>query len=123
MKETQGRLRGIGDQILAQGSPPLQTEFCSVPSTRSRISSTLITNSSVIPEWVVRLAQQFSAMNRRKAFRHWYTGEGMADEEFDEAQSRIESLIAELQEHGGLDPMADDSDEEYEEELVEPNPQ
>ena len=38
---------------------------------------------------------QFSAMFKRKAFLHWYTGEGMDELEFTEAESNIADLLSE----------------------------
>ena len=34
-------------------------------------------NSTAIQELFKRVSEQFTAMFRRKAFLHWYTGEGM----------------------------------------------
>ena len=36
-----------------------------------------IGNSTAIQELFKRISEQFTAMFRRKAFLHWYTGEGM----------------------------------------------
>ena len=36
-----------------------------------------------------RISEQFTAMFRRKAFLHWYTGEGMDEMEFTEAESNM----------------------------------
>jgi len=36
-----------------------------------------------------RVSEQFTAMFRRKAFLHWYTGEGMDEMEFTEAESNM----------------------------------
>merc|ERR1712039_1124702 len=36
-----------------------------------------------------RVAEYFTAMFRRKAFLHWYTGEGMDEMEFTEAESNM----------------------------------
>ena len=38
---------------------------------------TFIGNSTAIQEMFKRVAEQITAMFRRKAFLHWYTGEGM----------------------------------------------
>jgi tubulin beta len=46
-----------------------------------------------------RVAEQFSAMFRRKAFLHWYAGEGMDETEFTEAESSVTDLIAEYQQY------------------------
>ncbi len=37
----------------------------------------VIGNSTAIQELFKRISEQFTAMFRRKAFLHWYTGEGM----------------------------------------------
>ena len=41
------------------------------------MSATFIGNSTAIQELFKRISEQFNAMFRRKAFLHWYTGEGM----------------------------------------------
>ena len=58
-----------------------------------------------------RISEQFTAMFRRKAFLHWYTGEGMDEMEFTEAESNMNDLISEYQEY--QEATADD---EYEDE-------
>jgi len=45
-----------------------------------------------------RISEQFTAMFRRKAFLHWYTGEGMDEMEFTEAESNMDDLVSEYQE-------------------------
>ena len=42
-----------------------------------------------------RKAEGFTAMFRRKAFLHWYTGEGMDEMEFTEAESNMNDLVSE----------------------------
>ncbi len=37
----------------------------------------IVGNSTAIQELFKRISEQFTAMFRRKAFLHWYTGEGM----------------------------------------------
>lgn len=41
-----------------------------------KMSSTFIGNSTCIQEIFKRISEQFTVMFRRKAFLHWYTGEG-----------------------------------------------
>ena len=41
----------------------------------------------------------FPAMFRRKAFLHWYTGEGMDEMEFTEAESNMNDLVSEYQQY------------------------
>ncbi|KAL2496002.1 Uncharacterized protein Fot_39759 [Forsythia ovata] len=46
-----------------------------------------------------RVSEQFTAMFRRKAFLHWYTGEGMDEKEFTEAESNMNDLVSKYQQY------------------------
>ena len=59
-----------------------------------------------------RISEQFTAMFRRKAFLHWYTGEGMDEMEFTEAESNMNDLVSEYQQY----QEASVEDEEFYEE-------
>ena len=48
-------------------------------------------------------------MSRRKAFLHWYIGEGMDEIEFTEAESNLSNLVTEYQNY--QDASADDEGE------------
>ena len=65
-----------------------------------------------------RISEQFTAMFRRKAFLHWYTGEGMDEMEFTEAESNMNDLVSEYQQY---QEATADVDDEFEEELDEEN--
>lgn len=41
------------------------------------MSATFVGNTTAVQEMFKRVSEQFTAMFRRKAFLHWYTGEGM----------------------------------------------
>ena len=58
---------------------------------------TFIGNSTAIQEMFKRVSEQFTLMFRRKAFLHWYTGEGMDEMEFTEAESNLADLVTEYQ--------------------------
>jgi tubulin beta len=90
----------------------VQTALCSVPPRGLKMSSTFVGNSTSIQELFQRVGNQFSAMFRRKAFLHWYTGEGMDEMEFTEAESNMNDLVSEYQQYQD----ASVSDEEYPEE-------
>ncbi|KAI8665220.1 hypothetical protein LRP88_12748 [Fusarium phalaenopsidis] len=99
----------------------VQTTLCSVPPKGLKISSTFVGNSTAIQEIFKRVGEQFTAMFRRKAFLHWYTGEGMDEMEFTEAESNMNDLISEYQQYqeAGVDDEAYDEEypqEEYAEE-------
>ena len=63
-----------------------------------------------------RISEQFTAMFRRKAFLHWYTGEGMDEMEFTEAESNMNDLVSEYQQY--QDATAD-MDEEFDEDVLD----
>uniref|UniRef100_A0A3B4ZQP5 Tubulin beta chain n=1 Tax=Stegastes partitus TaxID=144197 RepID=A0A3B4ZQP5_9TELE len=71
---------------------------------------------TAIQELFRRISEQFTAMFRRKAFLHWYTGEGMDEMEFTEAESNMNDLVSEYQQY--QDATADEMGE-YEEDEME----
>lgn len=91
----------------------VKTAVCDIPPRGLKMSGTFIGNSTAIQELFKRISEQFTAMFRRKAFLHWYTGEGMDEMEFTEAESNMNDLVSEYQQY--QDATADD-DGEFEEE-------
>merc|ERR1719493_548673 len=63
----------------------------------SQMSATFVANTPALKGIFQRLATQFGAMYRRKAFLHWYKGEGMDEMEFQEADKNVRDLITEYQ--------------------------
>jgi len=63
------------------------------------MSATFLGNSTSIQELFRRISEQFTAMFKRKAFLHWYTGEGMDEMEFTEAESNLKDLVEEYQQY------------------------
>merc|ERR1712051_1090015 len=55
----------------------VMTAVCDIPPRGLKMAATFIGNSTAIQELFKRISEQFTAMFRRKAFLHWYTGEGM----------------------------------------------
>ncbi|PVD20895.1 hypothetical protein C0Q70_19058 [Pomacea canaliculata] len=72
---------------------------CDIPPRGLKMSATFIGNSTAIQELFKRISEQFTAMFRRKAFLHWYTGEGMDEMEFTEAESNMNDLVSEYQQY------------------------
>ncbi|KAL5020351.1 hypothetical protein ScPMuIL_003243 [Solemya velum] len=95
----------------------VKTALCDIPPVGLKMSSTFIGNSTAIQEIFKRISEQFVAMFRRKAFLHWYTGEGMDEMEFTEAESNMNDLISEYQQY--QDVSADIGDEEFDDEHVD----
>merc|ERR1711959_735879 len=79
-----------------------------------KMSTCFLGNSTAIQEMWKRVSEQFTGMFRRKAFLHWYTGEGMDEMEFTEAESNMNDLVSEYQQY--QDATAEDEGEFDEEE-------
>ncbi|VVD02438.1 unnamed protein product, partial [Leptidea sinapis] len=75
-------------------------------------------NTTAIQELFKRVSEQFTSMFRRKAFLHWYTGEGMDEGDFTEADNNLSDLISEYQQYqdATADPMLDEGEAHEEEE-------
>uniref|UniRef100_A0AAQ4NW32 Tubulin beta chain n=1 Tax=Gasterosteus aculeatus aculeatus TaxID=481459 RepID=A0AAQ4NW32_GASAC len=76
------------------------------------------TLNTAIQELFRRISEQFTAMFRRKAFLHWYTGEGMDEMEFTEAESNMNDLVSEYQQYqdATVDEMGEYEEDEIEDE-------
>ncbi|XP_059084362.1 tubulin beta-1 chain-like [Tigriopus californicus] len=97
----------------------VKTAVCDIPPRGLKMAATFIGNSTAIQELFKRISEQFTAMFRRKAFLHWYTGEGMDEMEFTEAESNMNDLVSEYQQY--QEATAEDEgefDEEEEEEVA-----
>lgn len=77
----------------------VKTAVCDIPPCGLTMSATFIGNTTAIQELFKRISEQFAAMFKRKAFLHWYTGEGMDEMEFTEAESNMNDLISEYQQY------------------------
>lgn len=86
----------------------LKASICDIPPANLQMSSVFVGNSTAIQEAWKRLADQYTLMFRRKAFLHWYTGEGMDEMEFTEAESNLNDLVSEYQQY--QDATADEED-------------
>ena len=136
MKEVDEQMAGIQDKnssFFVQWIPNnIKTAVCDIPPRGLKMSSTFvgkllskiflsttlnIGNSTAIQEIFKRISEQFTAMFRRKAFLHWYTGEGMDEMEFTEAESNMNDLVSEYQQY--QEATADDEEFEDEEEEEE----
>ena len=77
----------------------VQVSACNIPGAGLDMSSTFIGNSTAMQTIFGRVCTNFRSMFRRKAFLHWYTGEGMDEMEFTEAESNIMDLMSEYQQY------------------------
>ncbi|KAK9889340.1 hypothetical protein WA026_004615 [Henosepilachna vigintioctopunctata] len=90
----------------------VKVAVCDISSPHAKISGTLIANTTAVQELFQRIHEQFVAMFKRKAFLHWYLGEGMDENEFTEAESRVIDLISEYQQYQEVE-LEEYTDEEY----------
>merc|ERR1712125_119599 len=77
----------------------IKQSICNTGPLDAETGCSLIGNNTAILEIFQRIEDQFQPMFKRKAFLHWYTGEGMDEMEFTEAESNMVDLIAEYQQY------------------------
>ncbi|KAH7647211.1 beta-tubulin [Cryptosporidium xiaoi] len=90
----------------------IKSSVCDIPPKGLKMASTFVGNSTAIQEMFRRVAEQFTSMFRRKAFLHWYTGEGMDEMEFTEAESNMNDLVSEYQQYQDVPVEEDEYPEE-----------
>lgn len=82
----------------------IKSSVCDIPATGEKISSAFIGNTTAVQSIFIRVGDQFRSMFKRKAFLHWYKGEGMDELEFTEAESNMSDLVSEYQQYGDATP-------------------
>merc|ERR1712154_357028 len=103
----------------------IKSSIITVPPEGTAMSGTFVANTTAIKGVFQRISAQFAKMYKRKAFLHWYKGEGMDEMEFQEADKNVRDLITEYQdkqdavvdlEEDGDDDEDEDEDEDGDEE-------
>merc|ERR1712046_363481 len=90
----------------------IKASVCDIPPKGLKMSTCFLGNSTAVQEMFKRVGEQFTAMFRRKAFLHWYTGEGTDEMEFTEAESNMNDLVSEYQQY--QDATAEEGEDEDE---------
>ncbi|KAF8622856.1 hypothetical protein AX15_006700 [Amanita polypyramis BW_CC] len=90
----------------------VSVSLVTVPPVGQTQAATALLNSTAIQEVFKRTLDSYSAMYKRRAFLHWYTGEGMDPMEFSEAESNVHDLIAEYQQYQEASADYEDVEEE-----------
>lgn len=97
----------------------MKSSVCDIPPKGLKMAATFIGNSTAIQELFKRVSEQFTSMFRRKAFLHWYTGEGMDEMEFTEAESNMNDLVSEYQQYQEATAEEEGEFDEEEEEYAD----
>jgi len=104
-----------GDDFVEWIPNNMKTSIVEVPPKDYASSCTFVANTTALKGIFQRLATQFGAMYKRKAFLHWYKGEGMDEMEFQEADKNVVDLITEYQDKQDA-TVGGDEDEDMDEE-------
>merc|ERR1712214_270084 len=92
----------------------IKSAIITVPPEGSEISGTFVANTTAIKGVFQRISAQFAKMYKRKAFLHWYKGEGMDEMEFQGADKNVVDLITEYQDKQDA-TVGGDEDEDMDE--------
>jgi len=75
----------------------IKSSIISVPPEDTLLSGTFVANTTAIKGVFQRISSAFARMYKRKAFLHWYKGEGMDEMEFEESDKNVRDLVTEYQ--------------------------
>merc|ERR1712226_619949 len=87
------------------------------PRKDTELSATVVVNTTALKAIFQRLATQFGALFKRKAFLHWYKGEGMDEMEFQEADKNVRDLITEYQDKQDASYEEDDDESDDDDDI------
>jgi len=107
MAQTQSKL---ADDFVNWIPNNIKSSIVNIPPVDVPMSSTFVANTTALKGIFQRIATQFAKMYKRKAFLHWYSGEGMDEMEFQESDQNVRDLVTEYQDK--QDAVVD-ADDEY----------
>ena len=98
----------------------IKSGIVTIPPEDTALAGTFVANTTAIKSVFQRISAQFARMYKRKAFLHWYKGEGMDEMEFQEADKNVRDLVTEYQDKQDAVVELDDEEDENEEDEQEP---
>ena len=75
----------------------IKSTIITVPPHDCDMSGTFVANNTALKTVFQRIGAQFAKLYKRKAFLHWYKGEGMDEMEFQESDKNLRDLVTEYQ--------------------------
>jgi len=96
----------------------IKSSLCGTPNDTYKGNAVFLGNTTAMKLLNTRILDQFTKLYSVKAYLHWYTGEGMDEMEFQEAESNASDLVAEYTQY---EEATADGDEEYDSQEEEEN--
>merc|ERR1712007_201067 len=96
----------------------IKTGIVLYPAKQYPLAVTMVSNTTAIRPKFENLNAQFKDLYTRKAFLHWYKGEGMDEMEFQEADKNVYDLITEYQDKQDATYEEEEEEEEDEDEEI-----